>query len=209
MNETAQAADLANPTWKRVDELADLTEIFDPDIQICTWARKVDPQIKEYIGQINPTETFQGIETSNASGPLSMYRLPPAPARQALVDDLAFLRDIVHELLGCPKIGMRIAHISHTMCPGWHIDRTGIRLVCTYKGPGTEWLNDQTADRSKLSSEEYLMMPHHQASEAEIVLLKGDFWQGNESFGAIHRSPKVNPENGLRMLVTLDSLWEE
>lgn len=37
-----------------------------------------------------------------------------------------------------------------------------------------------------------------------IGLLKGNAWEGNEQFGAVHRSPQLNPNIPRRLLLTLD-----
>jgi hypothetical protein len=126
-----------------------------------------------------------------------------------LIDDLSFLRDVVCELLGCGEAGLRMARVGHAMCPGWHVDHVSIRLVCTYLGPGTQWLDDQDVDRDGLQSARTRQSTYVQAIPGEIVLLKGDSWQENEAFGAVHRSPELDPSASLRTLVTLDPLWRE
>ena len=35
---------------------------------------------------------------------------------------------------------MRLVSTSAPMCPRFHTDHVGVRLICTYVGPGTEWL---------------------------------------------------------------------
>ena len=195
------------PGWRRVSELASLADIFDPDVQICTWPREIDASISAYLESLEQTGTMQVIETLKADDKLQLSQLPGGPGRKGLIDDLSLLRDIVCELLGCPAVGLRIARLGHAMCPGWHIDRTGIRLVCTYQGPGTEWLLDQNVDRHDLSHSSMEDQDFIQASAGEIILLKGELWQGNEQFGSVHRSPELTASNGLRTLVTIDPLW--
>jgi hypothetical protein len=91
------------------------------------------------------------------------------------------------------------------MCPGWHCDRTGIRLLCTYRGPGTEWLWDTGIDRTTLPGSVADRSPDGSASAGDIVLLKGSLWQGNTGRGAIHRSPATG--QGTRWLLALDAIW--
>ena len=119
------------------------------------------------------------------------------------------LREVVCELIACEAAGLRLARLDHAMCPGWHVDRVGIRLVCTYQGPGTEWLDDQDTDRRAPDSDDTNESAFVQATPGEIVLLKGALWQGNDAFGAIHRSPHCQHLDALRTLITLDPLWLE
>lgn len=205
------------PTWRRVVELADLVEIFDPDVQVCSWQREPDPAIATYLSGLQQFADLQVIETVSADNQPKLERLPNEAnpesgresGRQALVEDISLLQEVLCELLGCDAVGLRLARVGHAMCPGWHIDRVGIRVVCTYQGPGTQWLDDQDVDRHKLKSDQIRIASFAQASPGEIVLLKGALWQGNETFGAVHRSPELTTTMERRTLVTLDPLWRE
>ena len=93
------------------------------------------------------------------------------------------------------------------MCPGWHVDRVTIRVICTYRGPGTQWLADQCVDRSSLKAPALAHDRGVSARIGEVVFLKGNGWPGNEQLGAVHRSPEVPDGGGTRIVATLDPLW--
>ena len=207
-NSTPEAA-LTVPTWRRVSELADIVEVFDPQVQVCTWRREIDPAIERYLSELHPAGETQVLNVLSADAPPRLEFLPARPGRATLIEDLVFLREIICELLGCVAVGLRFVRIGRAMCPGWHVDRTGIRLVCTYQGPGTQWLNDQGVDRNDLHSDGAGDGTFIQAAQGDIVLLKGALWQDNEAFGAIHRSPELGPATSLRTLITLDPLWRD
>ena len=205
----APEATHAAPTWRRVLELSDLVEIFDPGVQVCTWQRETDPAIDSYLSQLHSTGELQILETLLPAPQPKLDGLPDGPGRASLMQDLSLLREVVCELLGCAAIGLRLARIGRAMCPGWHIDRVGIRLVCTYQGPGTQWLDDQGVERRGLHDSRMQEKTAVQAATGEMVLLKGALWQENEALGAVHRSPELAPGAALRTLVTLDPLWRE
>jgi hypothetical protein len=208
--DTALATDstpVVQPTWRRVTHLADLVAIFAPAVQVCVWQRDINAAVSAYLAGLERTGTLQTIETLSAEGRPQLARLPGGPGRDGLIDDLSLLREIICELLGCPAVGLRLARVGHAMCPGWHIDRVGIRLICTYQGPGTEWLDDQGIDRCELSLTQMADGAFIQAAPSEVVLLKGALWQGNERLGAVHRSPEIAAGASTRTLVTLDPLW--
>jgi len=204
---TVSNVNLAVPTWRRVPELADLAEIFEPGVQVCSWQREIDPDIEVYLSGLDQTRESQAIETLSPATAPSLDSLPEGLGRASLVDDLSLLSEIMCELLGCSEVGLRLARLGRAMCPGWHVDRVGIRLVCTYQGPGTQWLDDQGVDRCDLQNSQMQEKTALQATSGEIVLLKGALWQENEAFGAVHRSPELAPAAALRTLVTLDPLW--
>ncbi len=195
------------PTWRRVPELADLVEIFDSGMQVCAWRREIDPAIEAYLSGLHQAGELQVIETLSPAAQPRLDCLPVGPGRASLIDDLSVLSEVVCELLGCPAVGLRLARVGHAMCPGWHVDRASIRFVCTYQGPGTQWLDDQDVDRRDLHSGRMGEGAFIQAVPGEIVMLKGALWQGNDAFGAVHRSPELAPDAALRVLVTLDPMW--
>jgi hypothetical protein len=195
------------PTWLRVPEFADLVEIFDPGVQVCAWQREIDPAIESYFSQLHQTEELQVLETLSSAVQPKLDSLPDGSGRASLIDDVSLLREVVCELLGCSEVGLRLARVGHAMCPGWHVDRVGIRLVCTYQGPGTQWLDNQGVERRDLHNTRIRGKAVVQAGAGEIVLLKGALWQDNEALGAVHRSPEAILDASLRTLVTIDPLW--
>lgn len=205
---TRSEAPPAIPIWQRVPELADLAEIYEPGVQVCAWQREIDPDIAVYLSGLHQTGELQAIETLSPGTRPRLDSLPDGPGRASLIDDLSFLQEIVCELLGCSEVGLRLARLQHAMCPGWHFDRVGVRLVCTYQGPGTQWLYDQSVERRDLHNNRLQEKAAVQAVAGEIVLLKGALWQDNETLGAVHRSPELAPDTAIRTLVTLDPLWQ-
>jgi len=197
------------PTWQRVSELAELTKIFDPGLQICAWQREIDPAIGLYLSELHEKNEIQTIEVLTTDSPPKLECLPKKPGRAQLIDDIVFLNTVLSDLLGCQEVGIRFARVGHAMCPGWHFDQVGIRLICTYQGMGTQWLGDQNIDRKDLNSKQTAKVTEIQASPGEMVLLKGSLWQGNETFGAVHRSPELGHSAAMRTLVTLDPLWRD
>ena len=209
MNTASCAIDTAlAPAWRQVDEPADLVQIFDPEVQVCSWRREFDPAITAYLATPVQAGTLQTIASLHAGDRPRLPDLPAGSGREALIDDIAMLGDMLRDLLDCAAAGLRLARVKHAMCPGWHMDRTGIRLVCTYQGPGTEWLDDQGVDRRSSRLERLKDDTFIQAAPGEVVLLKGVLWQGNDGLGAVHRSPEITDDAGPRTLVTLDPLWE-
>lgn len=207
LSQESSIAPQTNPSWRRVPLLVDLAQIYDLDLQICSWQREIDPAIEVYLRQIRQEGELQFIESLNPKTCPKLDRLPSLPGKASLIEDLSLLKDIVFELLGCDEVGLRLARIRHAMCPGWHVDRVSVRLVCTCQGPGTQWLDNQQVDRDNVHSLS-IEKKFEQSAVGEIVLLKGAGWQGNEDFGAIHRSPELN-SNELRTVITFDPLWYE
>lgn len=195
------------PSWRSVDELVDLVEIFDPEVQVCAWNRRPDPAITSYLSGLTTDRELQHSEVLTKTSHPKLDALPDRPERSAFVDDVARLVEIFRDLLDCQAVGLRLARIDRAMCPRWHVDRVGIRLLCTYQGPGTQWLDDQGIDHRSQQVDNLAEGEVRQADTGDIVLLKGSLWQGNEAWGARHRSPDVGDSAPLRTVISLDPVW--
>lgn len=194
-------------SWHRVKAIAQLAEIYDPAIQVCSWQRTFDVNISSYVTGIAGQHKLQMTEVVNSNNRPRLVDLPGGNGAERLRDDVDMLAEILCDLVDCPSVGLRFASVASAMCPRWHVDRVPIRMLCTYSGPGTEWLDDQKIDKARLSDPEIVDGACQRAVCGEVVLLKGALWQGNAGFGAIHRSPAITSSEQQRMLLTLDPLW--
>lgn len=202
------------------DQALDLTRIFEPAIQLAEWRRPPDPAIVAWLDQ-HAGELGSGMRQVLAPGERAQLEHWPAGAgREALADDLGLLAELLGELLAADHIGLRVEVVSQAMCPRLHVDRVGIRLLCTYRGPGTEWIDDRHIDRRRLgaaaggkpdASSGLLLAGHsiERIAPFSVALLKGNLWQGNDGRGIVHRSPAVTPDQAPRILVALDAAWAD
>jgi hypothetical protein len=195
-----------------------LTEIFEQHCQVAIAERQPVLSIDRYLFAV-ANHMGDGFRVSlNAGDSLPLHLLPASPGREDFAADIAFLVEVYCDLLGCPAIGLRLEVLNRAMCPRFHVDHTGIRLLCTYRGPGTEWLEDTAADRSKLGpvsagicdeNSGIILNPAgiHRVEPYAITLLKGSRWQGNAGQGIVHRSPAVPADEAPRVVLALDTLW--
>jgi hypothetical protein len=132
----------------------------------------------------------------------------------ALVDDVNELIDMFCCLFELNQVGLRMTVLREAMCPKFHVDHVPCRLVTTYGGIGTQWLPNNSVNREKLgigsaglSDQESGLYGNEsdirQMASADVALLKGEGWQGNQNAGLVHRSPAI-PSGESRLLLTLD-----
>lgn len=202
------------------DSPLSLTRIFDAEIQLAQWRRPVDTCIAHWLNA-NADGLGSGFRQTLSPGQVpDLRQLPGGAGRDALTQDLALLTDMLGELLDAPTIGLRLEVVRQAMCPRLHVDRVGIRMLCTYRGPGTEWVEEAAVDRRFLGAasggqpdeSSGLLHPGHRIEHIPpytVALLKGSLWQGNSGRGIVHRSPKVPEQQGPRILVALDADWPD
>ena len=200
------------------DDPLGLTRIFDPKIQLAQWRRPAEAVITDWL-TAHVDDLGSGLRQTLAPGQQpDLCRLPPGAGRDALAADIALLADMLTELLDAESIGYRLEVVGKAMCPRLHVDRVGIRLLCTYRGPGTEWVEDASVDRRFLGAASGglpdetsgLLVAGHRIETIPtfaVALLKGSLWQGNDGRGIVHRSPAVAAEQAPRVLLAMDAGW--
>ena len=121
---------------------------------------------------------------------------------------LALLAEMMACLFGTAGVGLRVTALEKPMCPRFHVDRIPVRMLCTYGGPGSQWLPAPSVPTGLLvpgvdQEGRYAADSVQQLQAGQVALFKGDTWRDNPGSGVVHRSPPVSPGQQ-RLLVTLD-----
>lgn len=193
-----------------------LTDIYKESVNIAIWRRELDSGFQHSTSEFladNPR--FQkSLSVSPSEAIAALEHATDGLAPKALLQNIAELVDMFCCLFELDSAGLRLATLESAMCPRFHTDKVPCRLVTTYSGVATDWLEHEVVDRSKLGhgsnglpdSESGLYQSETDVQRltcGDVALLKGEKWIGNEGGGLVHRSPSVaSGEN--RLLLTLD-----
>lgn len=136
------------------------------------------------------------------------------PAWQADLSDLATrFAALLARLPGeqtPPLVTVRVEALTGDGCPRFHVDRSRLRLLCTERGPGTEYLTEAQVDRAAL----YGHQPNASVLRAGapqrlathwVAVLKGECFPAHAGRGLVHRSPPIAGSATTRLLVCLDA----
>jgi len=80
-------------------------------------------------------------------------------------------------LAASPVVRMRLEHVVNDSCHKFHVDTVGLRLLCTYAGPGTEWIDPPDKVR--------------RMTTMEVAVFKGAAHTGPGP-RVLHRSPPLS-----------------
>lgn len=205
----------AAPTWRVVDRVVDLARIYEDDVNVVVLERPRPAPLGAWLDALARAETSkQALAVEPGALEEGLARLvatfPAGAERDAFRDDLAWLADVYAELLGATRVGLRLNVFGEDMCPRFHADQVLVRLICTYAGPGTEFLDEADVDREGLAARDgEALRPGgvvRRAPTFAVVLLKGGAWPDNAGKGAVHRSPPVRAAGERRVLLTIDGL---
>ena len=126
----------------------------------------------------------------------------------SFIQDIVRLGDLFFKRTESKQIQIKLEIIQTDKCRFFHVDNYRQRLLCTYKGPGTEWLDNSNANRKGLGKgcndtvvKDYSKV--RRANEFDVLLLKGRKY-GSRNLGVVHRSPPITHESTTRVLLRID-----
>ncbi|RRW33482.1 DUF1826 domain-containing protein [Ectopseudomonas oleovorans] len=198
------------------EDMQVLTDVLHDGVNLAVWQRRLPAQIADLaealLAQNEPLAQSITLELSrvdsepNLTGLVAQYA--DLPGQAAFLADVAWLVRAYACLLDARRIGLRLRALDKAMCPRFHVDHVPLRLITSYAGVGSDWLEEGAMPRSKLGQPG--VEPQDEAliqrlDSGHVALAKGEKWHGNEGRGLIHRSPQP-PAGERRLLLTLDWL---
>ncbi|ATJ91738.1 hypothetical protein CIW82_14665 [Acetobacter tropicalis] len=129
------------------------------------------------------------------------------PTAFPLLEDALHLAQLYREASGLDAVRFRLEQITTDSCRKFHTDHVALRLLCTYYGPGTEWLSTTRGQTATSSSPEDDPALIHRIPAGHIALLEGNKGPHANSQGVVHRSPRLSHlpmSERLRVLLTID-----
>lgn len=126
-----------------------------------------------------------------------IYGLPPGSERDWLYADIASLADAFAGLMSARFLRLRLDVVTTNACRRFHVDAITARLVCTYRGTGTQYgISVDGTDPSEVST----------VSTGCPILLRGTQWPAKPDAGLLHRSPPIEGTGEARLVLVLDAV---
>ncbi len=207
------------PRGRVVSALADLALIHDQDTHLCVLQRPGTASVTAFAEAClaTPVAIHRTMPVRRPDWTTLFAELSSISGFESFIDDVASLAELYTTLVDPDALGVRLQRLEAPMCPRFHVDRVGVRLLCAYAGPGTEWLDDPHAPRELLGPGAAERSDHEsglirdpafvqQVPTMAIALLKGENYPANQGHGVVHRSPRTDTP---RLLFSLDGLWEQ
>lgn len=193
-----------------------LTRILEDQTNLAVWQRQLPVHIADFAQLVlslnEPLAESLCVELPDEDAEPDLAGLAAGlrdlQGFEGFMSDLKWLISAFACLLGARRIGVRLRVLDKAMCPRFHVDHVPVRLITTYAGIGSQWLEEGEMDRLQLGqvdAEPQDPASIRQLNSGDVALLKGEKWHGNEGFGLIHRSPQPAPGER-RLLLTLDWL---
>tara|TARA_Y100000589_G_scaffold249743_1_gene237837 strand:- start:601 stop:1203 length:603 start_codon:yes stop_codon:yes gene_type:complete len=184
--------------------------------QVLVEARSQIDAISNYIDNVleeltSFMHTFNdGIDSGMLHNLLDQH-LPDGPIadeKKILIDDILRLATLFEATTKSGKIKIQFEIVTTDMCRLFHADYYRQRLLCTYLGPGTEWLDHSNVNRHALGkgSNNNIVKDEtaiNRANTFDVLILKGQNY-GEGELAVVHRSPPIMRYNKMRILLKID-----
>lgn len=127
----------------------------------------------------------------------------------ALGEDMTRLAALFMAVGSASAVSVRLERLEHNGCRLFHADNVQLRLLCSYVGPGTQWLDENVVDRRALGSKSNARICRNRKRirtlpRGAIGLFKGERWPHNAGRGIVHRSPPIAAKGQSRVLLCMD-----
>ena len=197
------------------DDARALAAIHRPDVELALWRRSAAieftdmrqwlqtlPEHQLPACRIEALHLSDVLKTLNAS--CDAGGTPHGAIRHALLADIAQLVGQFSFVVGCATVGLRLEAVTGDACRRWHRDCVPLRLITTYRGPGTDWVRPE-------QSAAVMAQPDEDVSDCErlapfdVALFKGCGWAGTtHDAGIVHRSPRIAGKGITRLVLVLN-----
>lgn len=172
--------------------------ISDNKLGLCLWSREIGAGLQEELaefalGQVDDVRLTTSADRleDDLSVALDEAAYPPSPW---LLADIQKLAQAQAGLTQSSGVEIRLEVVESNSCYKFHADYVTCRLITTYIGKGTQWIEARYREEPE--------PPIQQLSVGEVGFFKGRLWQDSPTI--LHRSPPIGGTGEQRLLLVID-----
>lgn len=218
-----QSPEISNPSHVAAEnQCGVLHRIRESAVNLCLWRRSLNPSATSAIDSILGAEQPLDLDLHAPSADqltagISIANPSEITSRSLrhLVADVVLLAKLFADIAGARHPRVRLERVEDDGCALFHADTLRLRMLCTYAGPGTQWLENGNARREELGSRGRTI---HAANRAivldesairsipnwHVAMFKGRAWSADEDISLIHRSAPVRHRGEYRLRLCID-----
>ncbi|MEO0688835.1 MAG: DUF1826 domain-containing protein [Pseudomonadota bacterium] len=178
-----------------------LNAVRDEDCNLAVWERPANPAFESLLAEslkdVRFAAPLNGLET-RLKEELAHAGYPDTEERGTLIEDITALAVRYGAIMQLDALSVRLAVVTTDSCRKFHADYVKARLITTYVGTGTQWIDAE--DAARVAKDE---VPQNvkTLSTGDAGLFKGKLWTQTP---AIHRSPPIEGTGERRLILVLD-----
>lgn len=188
------------------DDPSAFRSILRPDCAAAFWQRRLPGDVQTWLDGLDPSLLPRGrvvVLPKAVPGMVGQFcdmsGLPPGSERGWLEGDIADLAERFADLMQSKFLRLRLDVIESNACRKFHLDAITARLICTYRGTGTQYGVSEDGGEPEVINTVPTGAP---------ILLRGSLWPEQPRSGLLHRSPPIEGTGETRLVLVLDPLSE-
>ena len=182
-----------------VDDPAALGMCLQPGCAAAIWRRQTPPDVQSWLDGIDGEALPRArvVLPRHAVGEVvqqlfDMENLTDGAERAWLQQDIIGLADILSDLMNARYLRLRLDVVTTNACRKFHIDVATARLVCTYRGTGTQYGVSSDGDDPRRVFTVQTGAP---------ILLRGTLRPTEPPSSLLHRSPPIEGTGETRFVL--------
>ena len=192
------------------DAAEGLAAIGNPGMELAIWRRALPLCFQAWLERmdasclpdirvlVQPSDLRRALEPH-----LDRCGMPPGDMRDLLLGDVDDLVLAFARITRSDLVDVRLERLSHDACWKFHSDCVEARLLTTYRGPATEWVQPIHAERALREQKSY-KGPLERLRVHDVAIFKGSCV--GPGSGIVHRSPSIAGTGCTRLLLCLNQL---
>lgn len=187
-------------------EPRDLISIRDPHCAATLWKRKLQPDFRSWIDSLPIQNLPEGRlilpkeKVSDAVRQLcEISGIEDSSNRELFINDIDSLAQLFAAVMEAGYLRLRLEKVIDNACQKFHKDAVTARLVCTYRGHGTEY-------GTSIEGEEPARI--YTTPTGAPILLRGSVWPEHPNSHLLHRSPPIEGTGKTRLVLVLDPVFD-
>ncbi|MEM9499641.1 MAG: DUF1826 domain-containing protein [Pseudomonadota bacterium] len=185
-----------------VSDCAALDVFCTPGCAAAIWRRQIPPAVSDWLNRL-PDQTLPqgrviipvGAISKSVDQLCDSADTPHGPERVWLQQDIVDLAQVFTDLMNTRYLRLRLDVIRTNACRKFHVDAIKGRLVCTYRGTGTQFgTSENDCDPERVFTVE----------TGAPILLRGTLWPETPRAGLRHRSPPIEGTGETRLVLVVD-----
>ncbi|MGR3469141.1 MAG: DUF1826 domain-containing protein [Shimia sp.] len=203
---TIQTPVAAGDIVARVTDIDGFARILEPQCGAVVLARAMPKDVAAWWAALPPDALPTGrIVLPVEAVPATITHLcdiaevPVGPERTWLEDDVAQLAEAFAAVTDASHLRLRLQAVTTNACRKFHLDALTVRLVCTYRGRGTQFGTVQgDADPEQIT----------ECATGQPILLRGTDLPTEPDAHLRHRSPPIEGTGETRLVLVLDPIFD-
>ena len=193
----------------RCPDLGSIVAAARSDADLLVWQRRLPADLIAWLDTLDPAAIpddrllLRPSDFRKAVTTLMVrHGLTDRIERTLLIEDMADLVDAFARITGADAVDVRLEHVRHDACWKFHRDRVNLRLLCTYRGPASQWVHPDDSDAA-LRDQKDFSGQIHRLSAGDVALFRGNTIDPDQ--GIVHRSPPIAGTGVSRLLLCLNT----